>query len=173
MGHIGINDPRIISDATPDSFWQPGTRLAQNDSNSDYVDLANEERLGGHPIEEHVGKSVSYLKAKVREEASRIVDRGDDFRGLSVGSFHSLSSANRLVNSTIAKNRDIIDQLLRGERQTAFFDAEFGSATGYEAYLPRYHAEPHMRETNSVGVFVLKDPFAKKGWRVQSAYPKR
>jgi hypothetical protein len=27
----GINDPRILSDATPDNTWIPGARYAQND----------------------------------------------------------------------------------------------------------------------------------------------
>lgn len=28
MGNVGIDDPRVISDATPDNFWAPGTQLA-------------------------------------------------------------------------------------------------------------------------------------------------
>ncbi|MCE3256966.1 MAG: hypothetical protein K0Q64_1049 [Nitrobacter vulgaris] len=137
------------------------------------IDLLEERDLGGHAIEEHVGKSESYLKGRVRDEADRTIARGDDFRGLGVTSFTSLSAANRLVNSTIDQNHDIVEDVTNGARASAFIRSRFGSATGYEAYLPRYHAGPYIRETYGVGVFILSDPKANKGWRVQSAYPER
>ena len=40
------------------------------------IDLLEERDLGGHAIEEHVGKSESYLKGRVRDEADRTIVRG-------------------------------------------------------------------------------------------------
>jgi hypothetical protein len=103
-----------------------------------------------------------------------IVDRGDHFfRGLGVGSFTSLESANKLVSSTIAQNQSVSDRVARGELPQAFFTARFTSPTGYEAYLPTRHAEPYMRETYGVSVFIIRDMRADKGWRIHSAYPRR
>lgn len=84
-----------------------------------------------------------------------------------------MDAANKLVNSAIAQNRDVIDRVARGEQNFAFFSAHFGSPTGNEAYLPRFNAQPYMRDTYGVGVFIMRDPRADKGWRVQSAYPLR
>jgi hypothetical protein len=92
---------------------------------------------------------------------------------LSVGSFPSIEAANKLVNSAIAQNREAVDRVARGEREETFFSALFGSPTGYEAYLPRYNAQPYMRDTYGIGVFITRDPRADKGWRIQSAYPLR
>lgn len=151
-----------------------GAQLAQDDSQpNSRIDLSEEEQYGGHGISEHVGQSEVYLKSRVRDEAARILDRGDDFRGLSVGSFTSLQSANRLVNSTVSQNQDRVDAVARGEQSTAFVRSRFGSPTGYEAYLPRANAEPYMRDTFGVGVVVLRDARATRGWRIQSAYPER
>lgn len=137
------------------------------------VDLREEQRLGGHAIEGHVGKSDEFLLTRVRTDAAKIIERGEDFRGLSVGSFSSLESATRLVNSTIAQNQQRVDEVVRGDEKDAFFTARFSSSTGREAYLQTFHTEPYMRETYGVGVFILRDPQASKGWRVQSAYPIR
>jgi len=78
-----------------------------------------------------------------------------------------------LVNSAIAQNRNLVDAVASGKATEDFFSARFSSPTGYEAYLPTVHTEPYMRETFGVGVFILRDPRADKGWRVQSAYPIR
>src|SRR5215212_2169902 len=77
----------------------------QGDRLSGYpIDLREESALGGHAIEEHVARSPEYLTDRVREEARATIDRGDLFRGLSIGSFTSLDSATKLVNSTVAQN---------------------------------------------------------------------
>jgi hypothetical protein len=78
-----------------------------------------------------------------------------------------------LVNSTISQNRDRVEQVARGDSQSDFFSARFSSPTGYEAYLRTFHAEPFMRDTYGVEVFVLRDPQSARGWRVQSAFPVR
>ena len=67
----GRNDPRVLSDITPDNFFEPGAQLAQNDRQTGYpVDLQEERQLGGHTIERHVGKSPAALLEDVRQAAS-------------------------------------------------------------------------------------------------------
>jgi Bacterial CdiA-CT RNAse A domain len=112
--------------------------LVQGDSLQGYpVDLREDEARGGHTIERHVGKSEAYLKTEVQEMARAMVERDEDPRGVRLGSFTSLQSATRLVNSTLAQNRDVVDEVIRGQRGGEEVDAIFDSPTGYEAYLPR------------------------------------
>jgi hypothetical protein len=86
----------VLSDAIPDDVFQPGARVAQNDPLSGYpVDLRAEERLGGHTIEQHVQVSQEGLRRRVSQEADDIIERGDEFEGLSIGSFNSFESATR------------------------------------------------------------------------------
>jgi hypothetical protein len=116
--------------------------------------------------------TYDYLKSRARENAQNILDRGDDFRGASVGSFTSVQSANRLVNSTISDNQDKIDQEIRYGEQV-LISKSFKSPTGYEAYLARANAEPVIRNTFSVEVLIRPDPRSARGWRVHTAYPVR
>jgi hypothetical protein len=147
--------------------------LVSQDGETGYrVDLLEEEDRGGHAIKEHVGKSESYLKARVEREAFAIVERGDDFRGLSVGSFSSVSSATKLINSTLAQNRDVVDRVAKGIDERAFVRSYFGSVTGQEAFLSRFHAQPYMRDTYGVGIVIVHDPRSPNGFRIQSAYPR-
>jgi hypothetical protein len=149
------------------------TLVSQDDDSSYRVDLLEEEERGGHAIKEHIGKSDSYLKARVEREALAIVERGDSFEGLGVGSFHSLSSATKLVNSTIAKNRAVIERVVGGQDRVGFITSYFSSPTGKEAFLARFHAQPYMRDIYGVSVVIVRDPRSPRGFRVQSAFPIR
>ena len=99
------------------------------------------------------------------------MDRGDLFSGLSIGSFTSLQSATRLVNATLSRNPAEVGSVASGAQRADIVSARFQTVTGYEAYLPTYHAEPFMRETYSVNVFIIHDPRTEYGFRVQSAFP--
>jgi HK97 family phage portal protein len=149
------------------------TPVSQDNDGSYRVDLLEEEERGGHVIREHVGKSESYLKARVKREAFAIVERGDSFEGLGVGSFSSLSSATKLINSTLAENQAIVDRVVRGQDSIGFITSYFNSPTGQEAYLSRFHAQPYMRDTYGVSVVIVRDPRSPKGFRIQSAFPRR
>jgi hypothetical protein len=135
--------------------------------------LLEEEKRGGHVIKEHVGKSDAYPKARVEREAFAIVERGDFFEGLGVGSFPSVDAATKLINSTLANNRDTVNQVARGHQPRAFISSSFNSITGQEAYLARYNAQPFMRNTYGVAVVIVHDASSPNGFRVQSAFPKR
>jgi hypothetical protein len=146
--------------------------LVQGDSLQGYpVDLREDQARGGHTIERHVGKSESFLKTEVREMAERMVETDQDPRGVRLGSFTSLQSATRLVNSTLAQNRDVVDEVISGQRGGVEVDAVFDSPTGYEAYLPTPQSIPYMRDTHGVHVVIARDPGFSRGYRVLTAYP--
>jgi Bacterial CdiA-CT RNAse A domain len=147
--------------------------LVQGDRLQGYpVDLREEERQGGHTIEEHVAKSEPYLKTRVQQLARDRIEQEEDPRGLRAGSFTSLQSATRLINSTLSQNRDIIEEVISGQRGRTVVTAVFDSPTGYEAYLPTPSSIPYMRDTYGVGVLIGRDPGSPNGYRVHTAYPR-
>jgi hypothetical protein len=168
MGNVDVGDVSGSSELTPGDTSVGGVQLA-----GDPVDLLEQEQRGGHAISEHADRTYDYLKSRAREEGERTLDRGDAFRGFSVGSFTSVQSANRLVNSTISENQDKVDQGIRDGEPAVVISKRFPSPTGYEAYLARAHAEPVIRDTFGVKVFILPDQGSARGWRVHSAYPVR
>jgi len=158
----------------PSSGYGDLLHPVQSSGRSGYpVDLTEEDTLGGHTIDEHVNKSLRYLSDRVRAEAKRILDRGDGFSGLAIGSFTSLEAATKLVNSTISQNQAIVDQVVRGLKPFGVLKARFDSPTGYEIYLASSSSQPYERGTYGVTVFILPDGRVAKGYRVQSAYPKQ
>jgi hypothetical protein len=128
--------------------------------------LHEHEARGGHTLVEHVGKSDSYLLARVRGE------RGPALVRKRAGSFPSVEAATKLVSSTIARNQETVDRISRGALSGAFITAEFDTPTGREAFAPSEHAEPYMRETYGVGVVIEHDPDSREGFVVYSAYPR-
>jgi len=174
MGNVGIGDVSGSSETgdlfqiKPDEPRAQGVQLA-----GEPVDLLEQEQRGGHTIGEHVGMTYEYLKSRAREEARRTLERGDYFDGFSAGSFTSVQSANRLVNSTISDNQDKIDQAVRDGEPFVLMSKSFESPTGYEAYLARAHAEPVIRNTFGVEILIRSDPGSARGWRVHTAYPVR
>jgi hypothetical protein len=174
MGNVDIGNVSGSSELgdlfqiKPDDPRIDGVQLA-----GEPVDLLEQEQRGGHSISEHAGKTYDYLKSRARDEGRRTLERGDYFDGFSVGSFTSVQSANRLVNSTISENQDKVDQAIRNGEPAVTISKRFPSPTGYEAYLARAHSEPYIRNTFGVRVIILRDPESARGWRVQSAYPIR
>jgi len=167
-GGGGINDARILSDATPDNEWKPGARYAQNDQLDYRVDLSENT----HVIQQHV-RSREYVLRRVREIAQRAEGLGDDFEGLRAGSFSSLEAANKLVNSTLAQNQTVVDQVVSGARSGVRIEARFGTSTGYEAYMARPHSQAELRDTYGVRVVIQHDPLARHGFRIITAFPVR
>jgi Bacterial CdiA-CT RNAse A domain len=168
MGNVDIGDANESSEPAPGDASVDGVQLA-----GEPVDLLEQEQRGGHTISEHAGMTYDYLKSRARDEARRTLERGDYFDGFSVGSFTSVQSANRLVNSTISTNQDKVDQAIQDGEAAVTINKRFTSPTGYEAYLARAHSEPYIRDTFGVRVIILRDSESARGWRVQSAYPVR
>jgi len=160
---------RRISDINSDPV--PGARYAQGDPLQGYpVDLREEERLGGHAIEGHVGKSQEFLLGRVRREALD-AERDGYAEGIKVGSFSSLEAANKLVNATVAQNAGLVDRVTSGRSGRETLNASFDGPTGYEAYARTERSQPYIRDTYDVRVIIVPDDRAAKGFRVDTAYP--
>jgi len=169
--NTGRNDPRILSDATPDNFFKPGAQLAQNETQRRYsVDLNEEEARGGHTLRNHVGRTDDELLASVRG------DRGTAgfyrYARKREGSFESRESANDFVNRTLERNQIMVDRVADGKLDREFLNARFGYPTGREAFRPSIDSEPYIRDTYEVGVEIRRDPSSVRGYRVLTAYPR-
>jgi hypothetical protein len=89
------------------------------------------------------------------------------------GSFPSLEAANRLVNSALAQNQQLVEMVASGRLQREFITAQFSSRTGIEAYAPSIRAQHYIRDTYGVGVVIVHDPRSRNGFTVQTAYPRQ
>jgi hypothetical protein len=126
-----------------------------------------------------VGKSRDFLLNRIHEERLRTIEREarlsrehpELFRGLAVSSFTSLEAANRLVNATLARNRQEVRRVASGELPAARIRWRFSSVTGFQAYLPRLHSNPFIRDAHGVRVRIIHDPRSPKGFRVHTAFP--
>jgi hypothetical protein len=148
-----------------------GTRFAQADMpDRSHVDLLDEEQRGGHTISKHVGATPGTLTGYVRD--SILMDPSPDRHDIRSGSFPSLEAADKLVNATLDRNRDTVDGVRSGILDKQRVDAYFGSPTGIEAYASTIRSQPRIRETYGVGVYIRRDPSAKNGFRVITAYPR-
>jgi hypothetical protein len=166
------SDGQVLSDENPDPI-RPGARYAQNEPSGHPIDLREEQQLGGHAIEGHVGKSQQFLLNRARELALSAERKGDFFQGFRVGSFSSLEAANKLVNATIAQNPAKIERITSGQSPREELVGRLDSITGYEAYMRNERAQPYIRETDGVVVVAIPDRRAAKGYRVDSAFPVR
>ncbi len=164
----GRSDPRILSDATPDNFYKPGTQLAQNErQRQEPIRLEGEELKGGHTIEFHVNRSEIALKA----QAQARFDSNPKAEDVRSGSFSSLAAANKLVNSTLAQNQAIVDSVASGVIKEKVIISEFNSITGIEAVAPNARSQPYIQKTYKVGVFIIHDPYASRGYRIYTSFP--
>ena len=164
------SDGVVLSDATPDPIM-PGAQYAQNEPQRRPIDLREEQQLGGHAIEGHVGKSQEFLLARVRRLALD-AERDGFGDGLRVGSFSSLEAANKLVSATVARNPAKVDLVTSGRSSSEELDGYFDAPTGYEAYARTERSQPYIRDTYGVRVIIVPHDRAAKGFRVDTAYPK-
>ncbi|ARN83678.1 hypothetical protein B1812_14965 [Methylocystis bryophila] len=93
------------------------------------------------------------------------------FRGIGVwedrvGSFSSLAAANKLVNSTLAQNASVVDDVATGRVGGAKIESWFKSPTGYESYKPDLRAQPTIRDTFGVRVVLKHDSQSSRGFRI-------
>lgn len=80
-------------------------------------------------------------------------------------------AATKLVNSTLAQNRIIVDQVATGVLPVYAARAQFDSITGIEAVAEHIGSQVSIRETYGVGVIVVHDPSSPGGYIVWSAFP--
>jgi hypothetical protein len=164
----GSEAPLILSDVTPDEFIKPGAQLAQ--ALGRQTDLLDEETRGGHTIKEHVGKTPNQLIARM--QAERFETPFATIARKRVGSFPSLEAANKLVNSTLARNRSTVELVASGKVTRAFIKSRFQTQTGIEAYAASERSRPYVRDTFGVGVEIRHDPHSPNSYTVVSAYPR-
>ena len=149
----------------------PGGKGGQFRPKSELVDLTEEEGgfHGGHTIREHVNRSREYLMRVAENSKWQFgTRRGWQDR---VGSFPSLAAANKLVNSTLAQNASIVDEVATGRVDHATAQSWFGSPTGYESYKPSFGSQATIRDTFGVLVVMKHDPRSSRGFRIITAYP--
>lgn len=164
----GRGDWRVLSDITPDNVRKPRTQLAANEGQVfDPIRLEDEEAKGGHAIEYHVNRSEEALKAQALAQ----FDLNPNVTDVRSGSFSSPAAANKLVNSTLARNQAIVDGVASGVIERTVVIGEFNSITGIEAVAPNARSEPYIRETYNVGVVIAHDPYASRGYRIITAFP--
>ena len=128
--------------------------------------LIHEMRTDAHTIKEHVGKSEEYMLRRVQG-----FQADPDVSRFTSGSFSSLESANRLVNSVMDTHSDVVNEVAAGIRPGAALAVEFDSVTGREAFAATRNATPYMRETYSVRVVIKHDPASPFGYWIHTAFP--
>jgi hypothetical protein len=93
------------------------------------------------------------------------------------GSFASLGSAGKLINSTLADNQEIVDRVAaskdeRGDAlRGATIEKTFQQPTGYEAYAPNARSKAEIRDTYSVKVVIRHDDKMKNGYQILTSFP--
>jgi hypothetical protein len=175
--------PRVPKDSGPEGgqWTAPGSGLgnllvpAQAPGRTGYpIDILEEDRLGGHTFERHIGKPFAYLEARLlnnRVNIPYIVAIGEK----RAGSFTTVEAANKLINSTVSQNKDEIATFLAGgimrlwPYETLY--ATFKQPTGYEAYTQDDETPVTKRTTYDVGVRIVRDASVPRGFRVDSAWP--
>ncbi|WP_442754701.1 RNase A-like domain-containing protein [Methylocystis sp. JAN1] len=153
---------------------QSGDRFptTQADNSENYsIDVLAEEADAAHVKEKHIAKTDQFLKDRVRQGRFSI---GPITAAPRAGSFLSLTSAEKLINSTIAANRAIIEQLVSGalgEGKTIRIDRFFNSITGKEAFAPSPRGEPEILATRWVAVVLRHDRRSPRGFKLITAFP--
>lgn len=174
------NQPRVPAGLPEGGQWTD----ADGPFGSRPLDLADEERNGGHAIRFHVGKSDRFLIARVRQKQSavrwasriprigRIVRKATLVREFEASSFPSLSAANKLVRSTLSRNEAIVSRVADGDvRGRVEVRARFRSRVGRIASVRGLKkSPPRVREARSVVVIIRHDPNIQRGYRVITAF---
>jgi hypothetical protein len=135
------------------------------------LDLAEEEHglHRGHTIRDHVGKSDENLKQ--RSLRARISFGLFQLWKPRIGTFPSLGAANKLVNSALSQNTNVVDDVISGRRSHAVLEAWFKTPTGKEAFAPKFNSSTVIRDTYGVRVLIKRDRESTRGFRIFTAYP--
>ena len=138
------------------------------------VRLAEEEKhWGGHGVKDHVAVSESALKQELADAAITTTTPGGTetiYRVSGEGSFDSLESANDFANRILESRHTEVDKVASGEWQDTFLNQRFGYRTGYEAAVLAKGGIV-IRDTYSVGLFIVRDDRVPRGYRVKTIYP--
>ena len=121
-------------------------------------------------MRDHVGKSDEYLLAEVNRVRFRIGNEDYGFR--QEGSFLSKEAANDFVNRTLENNKQLVDQVARGQAETAGLNERFGYVTGKEGFKESGESLAYVRPTYDVRVVIRQDTSSPRGYGVLTAFPR-
>ena len=124
---------------------------------------------GGHTKRDHVGKSHDQLKRITIDSRTRLGPLG--YWKDRIGSFDSLTVANKLVNSTLARNRETVESVAKGKISGAVIRADYIFRTGYESFAPKFNSSVQIHETYSVKVVIIHSSKSSTGFFIKTAYP--
>jgi len=138
------------------------------------INLLEDEALGGHAIEHHVGKSDNYLINRILNSRTRV-----PFGVLGLyrsGSFPSVEAANKLVSSTLSQNSEELRKYLARDWPYNLYPVlsiagTFRSTTGREAYAENNKVQPSIRATHAVHVILRRHSTSPKGYYIVTAWP--
>ncbi|RTL89140.1 MAG: hypothetical protein EKK29_03420 [Hyphomicrobiales bacterium] len=167
-GQPALNvDPNIASDVGIGSFIQ---RIGDF-----IVDLLDEEdgARKGHAIKDHVNRTDDWLRARIRDSYE---DRLGIFfeTDTRAGTFPSVEAANKLINSILSRNLDVLTEVAAPRLRRVALKAFFGSPTGREAYTVdswKRNAPIFFRTTYGAAVVIIHDKRRAKGYSVLTAFP--
>ena len=147
-------------------------QFAPTDEGYPLQDLLEHEARGGHTISLHVGKTNEFLLASVTPPRAFTL-MGTQYRRRH-GSFPSVRSAERLTNSNLAQNAEIVNLVANGTLRRAFITSEFNSATGTEAVRTTERAASPivLRTTFGVGTVIEHAPDMPNGFIIITSYPR-
>lgn len=148
----------------------------QRTADKPLVDLRDEEGGShrGHAITDHMGKTDNQLRDRIRNSYKEHWG-GWAESDTRAGSFSSVEAANKLINSVLAKNASIVEDVISGRiTRSVLLKAFFDPPTGREAYVLtpwKRNASVFFRNTHGAAVLITQDKKAKKGYSVITAFP--
>ena len=151
---------------------QSNVVLADFDGRVPSQDLSVHEAGGGHTIALHVGKSETFLIGSVSTPRGRMLFVSQyHWRH---GTFPSLEAAQKLTNSNLARNVDVVNEVASGRLHRAFITSDFESMTGFEAYRTTRRASSpiQLRQTFGVGTVIEYAPDMPDGFIIITSYPR-
>ena len=145
-------------------------QLAQYSGGGYPINLMEERVYGGHTIENHIGRSDNEIIRDMRADQRTffILTR---YRGID-GDFENLESATKLVNSTVSRNTQTIEDWLKnGSDDRLTVSSNFSSPTGREVFFRNPDANPVVSETYFVRAVLKKTDKNARGFYVLTAFP--
>lgn len=137
-----INDPRVVSDATPDNDWKPGAQYAQND--------ARQPEEWGRVTADNKGKGHHFVPKAVAEELQISDDARRVFDKARTGPLND-PSANWYDNEHRQYNRAV-----REELKTYIDKNNIESGKMTEAQARDFIKELHKSENSAIRSFNLR-----------------
>ena len=137
-----INDPRVISDATPDNDWKPGARFAQRSRSRGPI-IINGQRIELTPAQ---AARLSVVEAEAREAIRRAQELDPSWRP-SPSAYSTAEGVIAAHRADVRQAQDRIEQLQRSGIGPGPYSSESVPARGPE----RDFTAAERREINRIG----------------------